>query len=134
MQSRRTRTDAGATRTPDGTLAVCDGGLSTSLSQIASACCVHRISLEHGVLQPLGANDPVGVRLASDSSKRGRARSHGPVIAPRARQDESGSLNGASCSKVGAPAAAVALVAYNTRAANEMKTRLAMSPACRCAR
>src|ERR1019366_6533007 len=46
---------------PDGTLAVCDGGpLDVALSGRIGAPVLHRISLEHGLLQPLGANDPVG--------------------------------------------------------------------------
>ena len=114
---------------PDGTLAVCDGGpLDIALSGRIGAPVLHRISLEHGLLQPLGANDPVGVRLAPDQLEAaaepgatvrviapagsGKTR----VLTERARLLLQG---------WGLPPTAVALVAYNTRAANEMRTRLA---------
>ena len=125
-----TRTDTGGDVVlPDGTLAVCDGGpLDVALSDRGGVPVLHRISLEHGMLRPLGANDPLGVRLAPDQLEAvaepgatvrviapagsGKTR----VLTERARLLLQG---------WGLPPAAVALVAYNTRAANEMKTRLA---------
>ena len=125
-----TRTDTGGDVVlPHGTLAVCDGGpLDVALSDRVGVPVLHRISLEHGMLQPLGANDPVGVRLAPDQleavAESGvTARVIAPagsgktrVLTERARLLLQG---------WGLPPAAVALVAYNKRAANEMKTRLA---------
>lgn len=114
---------------PNGTVVVCDGGpLDIALSDRIGMPVLHRISLEHGMLQPLGANDPVGVRLAPDQLEAvaepgATARVIAPagsgktrVLTERARLLLQG---------WGLPPAAVALVAYNTRAANEMKTRLA---------
>ncbi|MGD0945167.1 MAG: ATP-dependent DNA helicase UvrD2 [Acidimicrobiales bacterium] len=125
-----TRTDAGGdVMLPGGTFAVCDGGpLDVALSDRIGVPVLHRISLEHGMLQPLGVNDPVGVQLAPDQLEAvaepgATARVIAPagsgktrVLTERARLLLQG---------WGLPPAAVALVAFNTRAANEMKTRLA---------
>ena len=116
----------------NGTVVVLDGGpLDIALSDRIGLPVLHRISLEHGMLQPLGRNDPVGVRLAPDQLEAvaepgATARVIAPagsgktrVLTERARLMLQG---------WGLPGAAVALVAYNTRAADEMKTRLADVP------
>ncbi len=129
--------DLGATATvdgadvvlPDGSLAVCDGGpLDFALTNRVDMAVVHRISLEHGSLQALGSNEPVGVSLAPDqleavAEPRAGARVIAPagsgktrVLTERARLLLQG---------WGLPPTAMALVAYNVRAANEMKERLA---------
>ena len=113
---------------PDGTPAVCDGGpLDAALGERVGMAVIHRISLEHGMLQPLGPNDPIGVPLAADqlgavAEPGAGARVIAPagsgktrVLTERARLLLQG---------WGLPPAALALVAYNTRAANEMKERL----------
>ena len=114
---------------PDGTAAVCDGGpLDATAAATSGPAVVHRISLEHGSLRPIGANDPAGVDLAPDqleavAERRGSARVIAPagsgktrVLTERARLVLGG---------WGLPPEAMALVAFNVRAANEMKTRLA---------
>jgi DNA helicase-2/ATP-dependent DNA helicase PcrA len=89
---------------------------------------VHRISLEHGWLTALGPNEPVGVALAA-----GPARGRGGAPAP---EPGSSLRPGSGKTRVlterarlllrgwGLPPDAVALVAYNVRAANEMRERL----------
>jgi DNA helicase-2/ATP-dependent DNA helicase PcrA len=125
-----TRADTGADVVlPDGTLADCDGGpLDIALSDRVGVPVLHRISLEHGMLQPLGANNPLGVRLASDQLEAvAEPGSTVRVIAP-AGSGKTRVLTERARLLLqgwGLPPAAVALVAYNTRAANEMKTRLA---------
>ncbi|MGH9016589.1 MAG: ATP-dependent DNA helicase UvrD2 [Acidimicrobiales bacterium] len=114
---------------PDGVDALCDGGpLEAGLAERAGMAVVHRIWLEHGVLAPIGTNRPDGVALADDqlgavSSPGAGARIIAPagsgktrVLTERARLLRRG---------WGLPAGAMALVAYNVRAAGEMTTRLA---------
>ena len=123
-------TDTGADIVlPDGTPALCDGGpLDAALGVRVGMALIHRISLEHGVLQPLGPNDPVGVPLAADQLEAVAEPGAGSrIIAPagsgktRVLTERARLLLGGW----GLPPAALALVAYNTRAANEMKERLA---------
>jgi DNA helicase-2/ATP-dependent DNA helicase PcrA len=113
---------------PDGTAAVCDGGpLDADLHRRIGRPVVHRISLEHRSLLPIGTDNLADVALAPDQlAAVAEPRSGARIIAPagsgktrvlteRARL----LLNGWSL-----PPAAVALVAYNTRAAGEMRERL----------
>jgi DNA helicase-2/ATP-dependent DNA helicase PcrA len=108
--------------------ALCDGGpLDMALAGRVGMSVIHRVSLEQAILRPLGANDPAGVRLAADqlaavAEPGGTARIIAPagsgktrVLTERARLLLQG---------WGLPPASVALVAYNTRAAAEMSTRL----------
>jgi len=69
---------------PDGTPALCDGGpLDADVVGRAGMAVVHRISLEHGRLEPLGPNDPGGVALAPDQRAAVAAPSAGArIIAP----------------------------------------------------
>jgi DNA helicase-2/ATP-dependent DNA helicase PcrA len=119
----------------DGRPAICDGGpLDASLAARAGFEVVHRVGLEHGSLTPLGDPDPLGVPLAPDQlAAVGEPRAAARVIAPagsgktrvlteRARLLHAG---------WGIPAEAMALVAYNVRAATEMRSRLQELPALR---
>ncbi len=114
---------------PDGTPAICDGGpLDASLPARIATAVVHRISLEHDSLQPLGPNDRSGLALAPDqldavTEPGGTARIIAPagsgktrVLTERARL----LLRGWNL-----PAGAVAMVGYNVRAADEIRARLA---------
>jgi DNA helicase-2/ATP-dependent DNA helicase PcrA len=120
---------------PGGTAAVCDGGpLDAGLPERLGVAVVHRVALEHGGLRPLGANDPAGVPLAPDqlaavAEPRGSARVIAPagsgktrVLTERARLLVRG---------WGLPPAAMALVAFNVRAASEMQARLVDVPGVR---
>ena len=120
---------------PDGRPAVCDGGpLDSSLAGRLGLVVVHRIGLEHGSLNALGNPEPAGVQLAPDQlAAVGEPRAAARVIAPagsgktrvlteRARLIQSG---------WGLPPAAMALVAYNVRAKNEMASRLHELPSLR---
>jgi DNA helicase-2/ATP-dependent DNA helicase PcrA len=113
---------------PDGSPALCDGGpLDAALSERAGMKVIHRISLEQATLRPLGANNPSALELSTDqlaavAEPGGTARIIAPagsgktrVLTERARLLLKG---------WGLPPASVALVAYNTRAAAEMSTRL----------
>jgi DNA helicase-2/ATP-dependent DNA helicase PcrA len=124
------RTDAGGDVVlPNGTVVVCDGGpLDIALSDRVDVPVLHRISLEHATLQPLGANDPVGVRLTPDQLEAvAEPGATARVIAPAGSGKTRVLTERARLllQRWGLPPAAVTLVAYNTRAANEMKTRLA---------
>jgi DNA helicase-2/ATP-dependent DNA helicase PcrA len=120
---------------PDGRRAICDGGpLDASHPGRVGVATVHRIGLEHRSLTPLGNPDPSGVPLAPDQlAAVGEPRAAARVIAPagsgktrvlteRARLLHAG---------WGVPPDAVALVAYNVRAASEMRSRLRELPSLR---
>ena len=117
---------------PDGRLAICDGGpLDAGLSGAAGRPVLHRIGIEHGSLDPLGTTDAGERGLAPDqmgavTEPSGGARVIAPagsgktrVLTERARL----MIRGWAL-----PPAALALVAYNVRAAGEMKERLADVP------
>jgi DNA helicase-2/ATP-dependent DNA helicase PcrA len=120
---------------PDGRQAVCDGGpLDASLGERAGMALLHRVGLEHRSLIPLGNPEPGGVALAPDQlaavrEPRVAARVIAPagsgktrVLTERARLLQAG---------WGLPADAMALVAYNVRAAAEMRSRLQELPSLR---
>jgi DNA helicase-2/ATP-dependent DNA helicase PcrA len=120
---------------PDGRPAMCDGGpLDASLAGRLGIAVVHRVGLDHRSLSPLGRPQPVGLPLAPDQlAAVGEPRAAARVIAPagsgktrvlteRARLLQAG---------WGLPAEAMALVAYNVRAANEMRSRLRELPSLR---
>jgi DNA helicase-2/ATP-dependent DNA helicase PcrA len=112
----------------DGSAVICDGGpLDAGLSQRVGMGVVHRISLEHGVLAALGRNDPRGVALATDQLEAVAAAGAGARIIAPAGSGKTRVLTERARLVLqgwGIPADAVALVAYNVRAANEMKERL----------
>ncbi|HYA67442.1 MAG TPA: ATP-dependent DNA helicase UvrD2, partial [Acidimicrobiales bacterium] len=92
---------------------------------------VHRISLEHGAIGTIGGNDPTGVALAADQLAAVAEPSAGArIIAPagsgktRVLTERARLLLG----RWGLPAAAIAMVAFNTRAADEMRERLSDVP------
>jgi DNA helicase-2/ATP-dependent DNA helicase PcrA len=120
---------------PDGRPAICDGGpLDASLTNRTGMATLHRIGLEHRSLTPLGNPEPMGVPLAPDqlaavAEPRAAARIIAPagsgktrVLTERARVMQSG---------WGLPPEAMALVAYNVRAAGEMRSRLEELPSLR---
>jgi ATP-dependent DNA helicase UvrD/PcrA len=122
---------------PDGRPAICDGGpLDASLTTRVGWPVVHRIGLEHRSLTPLGAAGPLadGINLAPDqlaavSEPRAGAR----VIAPAGSGKTRVLTERARVLQAGwhLPGEAMALVAYNVRAANEMRSRLPELPALR---
>jgi len=113
---------------PDGTSALCDGGpLDATLGQRVGMAVVHRISLEHGMLQPLGPSDPVGVAIAADQLEAVAEPGAGARVIAPAGSGKTRVLTERARLLLrgwGLPPAAIALVAYNTRAATEMKERL----------
>ncbi len=128
LGARATATgDVGDVTLADGTTAWLDGGpLDAGLDVEGGAVVVHAVTLEHGSLRPLGANLSRAT-LAADQLAAVTERSAGArVIAPA----------GAGKTRVlterarlvlegwGIPPGAVALVAYNVRAAAEMSERL----------
>jgi DNA helicase II / ATP-dependent DNA helicase PcrA len=120
---------------PGGVAAVCDGGpLDASLPARLGVPAVHRISLEHRSLAPLGPSDPARIPLAPDQLAAVAEPTAGArVIAPagsgktRVLTERARLLLGGW----GLPAASTALVAYNVRAAAEMRDRLADVPGVR---
>ncbi len=113
----------------DGTAALCDGGpLDTALPARVGSAVLHRISLEHGLLRPLGSAAPDGVALAPDQlSAVGEPTAGARIIAP-AGSGKTRVLTERARLVVtgwGLPPSALALVAYNVRAASEMRSRLA---------
>jgi DNA helicase-2/ATP-dependent DNA helicase PcrA len=119
----------------DGTPAVCDGGpLDAGLGALVGLPVLHRFALEHGSVRPLrAAPAPAGPlapdQLAAVTEPLGGARVIAPagsgktrVLTERARL----LIDGWDL-----PPPALALVAYNVRAAGEMRDRLAELPGLR---
>ena len=134
---------------PDGTRAVCDGGpFDAGLASLLGTAVVHRIALvEHGSLRAVGpgasgvgasgvgasASELAGSlapdQLAAVTEPAAGAR----VIAP-AGSGKTRVLTARArllLQEWGVPPEAVALVAYNVRAANEMRDRLSDVPGAR---
>jgi len=119
-------------RVEDGTPVVCDGGpLDAGLAASLGVAVVHRTMIEHGSLRPFGPSSPVGGRLAPDqwaavTEPAGSVR----VIAPAG----SGKTRVLTervrllLSEWGLPPTAVTAVAFNVRAAEELRQRLADLP------
>ena len=123
---------------PDGTPVLCDGGpLDAGLPARVGVPVLHRISIEHRSLEPLaadgreratsrGSGQLAPDQLAAVTEARGGAR----VIAP-AGSGKTRVLTERARTLITdwhLPAAALALVAYNVRAAGEMRERLADVP------
>ncbi len=114
---------------PDGRLAVCDGGpLDTAVAARTGMAVLHRVSLEHRLLAPLGGGVPAGIPLAADQlAAVGEPAAGARIIAP-AGSGKTRVLTERARLLVegwGLPPGALALVAYNVRAAAEMRERLA---------
>lgn len=120
---------------PDRRPAICDGGpLDAALPARAGLVVLHRIGVEHRSLAPLGDREPVGVALAPDQlAAVGEPKAAARVIAPagsgktRVLTERARLLH----ARWGLPAEAMALVAYNVRAAGEMRARLGGLPSLR---
>lgn len=127
--------DGGDVVLPDGREAVCDGGpLDAELQARVGMAVVHRISLEHGLLRPLGANLPVGVTMAPDQLDAVAAGGAGVRVIAPAGSGKTRVLTERArllLAGWGLPSEAVALVAYNVRAAGEMAARLGDVPGVR---
>ena len=120
---------------PDGQLAICDGGpLDASLAGRIGMAIVHRIGLEHRSLTRLDYPEPVGRLLAPDQMAAvAEPRAAARVIAPAGSGKTRVLTERARLLQAGwrVPPEAVALVAYNVRAANEMRSRLQELPSLR---
>ncbi|HLI43201.1 MAG TPA: ATP-dependent DNA helicase UvrD2, partial [Acidimicrobiales bacterium] len=120
---------------PDGRRAICDGGpLDVSLAGRLGSAVVHRLGLEHGSLEPLACPRPTGLDLAPDQlAAVAEPLAGARVIAPAGSGKTRVLTERARLLQAGwkLPAAAMALVAYNVRAAEEMRTRLSDLPALR---
>lgn len=120
---------------PDGRPAICDGGpLDASLSGRTGLATVHRIGIEHRSLSPMGRPTPIGVALAPDQlAAVGEPRAAARVIAPAGSGKTRVLTERARLLLAGwgLPPEAMALVAYNVRAADEMRSRLADLPSLR---
>lgn len=105
---------------------VCDGGpIDIELSDRVGMPVLHRISIEHGLLRPLGANQTTA-ELAADQLAAVRHPGGGArVIAPAGSGKTRVLTERARLLLTGwhLPANAVAVVAFNRRAAEELKNR-----------
>ena len=115
---------------PDGTTAVCDGGpVDASLrSRLpASTVVLHRIGIEHRSLRPLAPADDIAFPLASDQLAAVTAASAGVRVIAPAGSGKTRVLTERARVLVrdwGLPPSALALVAYNVRAREELQDRL----------
>ncbi|HET9060818.1 MAG TPA: ATP-dependent DNA helicase UvrD2 [Acidimicrobiales bacterium] len=116
----------------DGTPAICDGGpLDARLSDRAATAVVHRFSIEHRSLLPLRDASPAGSALAGDQLAAVAEPGAGArVIAPAGSGKTRVLTERARLLLAGwrLPHESIALVAYNVRAANEMRSRLGDLP------
>ena len=135
LGARRDSTGESDVVLPDGQPALCDGGpLDASLAYRAGIAVVHRVGLEHRSLRPLGGVDPSARALALDQlAAVGEPRAGARVIAPAGSGKTRVLTQRARLLQAvwAVPAEAMALVAYNVRAANEMRSRLQDLPSLR---
>jgi DNA helicase II / ATP-dependent DNA helicase PcrA len=117
---------------PDGTPAWCDGGpveISACVDiERRGARLVHRIALERGLLTPLGRGPRVAPELAPDqraavTHERGAVRVIAPAGSGKTRVLTERARELVTVWRV--PASATCLVAFNERAAAEMRERTA---------
>jgi DNA helicase-2/ATP-dependent DNA helicase PcrA len=120
---------------PDGRNAICDGGpLDASLAERAGSAVVHRLGIEHASLEPLDNPRPSGLELAPDQlAAVAEPLAGARVIAPAGSGKTRVLTERARLLRAGwrLPPAAMVLVAYNVRAAEEMKARLSDLPSLR---
>lgn len=113
---------------PDGTPALVDGGpLDASLPGRAGMAVVHRVALEHGSLRPIGPPGPAGVDLAPDQLAAVAEPGAGARVIAPAGSGKTRVLTERVrllLARWGIPAAAVTVVAFNVRAADELRSRL----------
>lgn len=135
LGARRDVSGRGDVVLPDGALAICDGGpLDASLTARTGLATLHRTGLEHGSLVPMGHPRPHGVPLAPDQlAAVGEPRAAVRVIAPAGSGKTRVLTERARLLRTGwrLPSEAMALVAYNVRAAHEMQSRLQDLPGLR---
>jgi DNA helicase-2/ATP-dependent DNA helicase PcrA len=114
---------------PDGTPVLYDGGpLDAGLPARAGMGVVHRIWLDHAALRPLGPNSAEGADLAPDQRRAVTEPGLGARVIAPAGSGKTRVLTARArllLTEWGLPPEALALVAYNVRAAAEMKERLA---------
>lgn len=119
---------------PDGTRVLCDGGpLDSGLPALVGIPVLHRVSIEHGSLRPLAAERIAqaavrgAARLAADQLAAVTAPGAGVRVIAPAGSGKTRVLTERARTLIadwGLPPAALALVAYNVRAAGEMRERL----------
>jgi ATP-dependent DNA helicase UvrD/PcrA len=113
----------------DGRPAICDGGpIDAGLADRCGLAVLHRISIEHRSVQPLGSPPvPATVDLAPDQRAAVDERRAGARILAPAGSGKTRVLTERARAMVGTwqvPPEALALIAYNVRAAAEMRERL----------
>jgi DNA helicase-2/ATP-dependent DNA helicase PcrA len=121
--------------TPGGSAAVCDGGpIDADLgARLGGAAVIHRIGLEHASLRPLGPNttaaDLAPDQRAAVTHPGGGARIIAPAGSGKTRvlTERARTLVGGW----GLPTAALAVVAFNRRAADELRSRTTDLPGLR---
>lgn len=126
---------------PDGRPAVCDGGpLDAGTPGRVGWPVLHRMSIEHRLLQPLDedritrAAEQLEGRLAADQLRAVREGLAGARVIAPAGSGKTRVLTERARMLItgwGLPAAALALVAFNVRAAGEMRDRLGDVPSLR---
>ncbi len=132
------RPDPGATADvilADGRPAFCDGGpIEIGLSGPGRPDVLHRVSIEHRSLEPLGSAGDGAAPLAPDQRAAvDEARAGARILAP-AGSGKTRVLTERARAMVGSwrlPPAGMALIAYNVRAAAEMRDRLGDVPGLR---
>ena len=119
---------------PDGTDALCDGGpLDASLGERLGVAVVHRIAIEHGSLRPLGPNTSAAELAADQLAAVTHPGAGCRVIAP-AGSGKTRVLTERARVLLqgwGLPPAAMAVVAFNRRAAAEVTARTSDLPGLR---
>lgn len=123
---------------PDGSPAVCDGGpLDAALPERLGVAVVHRTSIEHGALTPLGSTRPADPGQVALSDEQ-RAAVTEPLAGARVIAPAGAGKTRVLTERVrvlldqwGLPPAAVTVVAFNVRAADELRHRLADLPGAR---
>ena len=121
--------DEGDVVLPDGRPVVCDGGpLDVGIGAEVGMDVLHRFSLEHGSLRPLSPGGSPPGPLAPDQVAAVTERRAGVRVIAPAGSGKTRVLTERARLVIGGwglPADALALVAFNVRAAQQMRDRLA---------